>query len=354
MEKALKEYEKRKKEAEDKQKRLKEQYTSKLLKKKKEILKNLEKLEKKEISKKIDDRIKKIVERERRSYVDTLRRTLERIENIEELGRFLPELSKLHISHGKYLLLVFEKEIYAINKLLKAVSEEYSEYIRKVSEISIEPIELDSILSDIEYARRQLENEEGDLRLLKNELGEKEREFKSKIAELEKELEKIESEIRTLNSLIAKDEIEIRSKISKLQKPIKRMRTGEKTANEILKDSSYGIEHPEEFLSFLIKIRSRLEGKYKQTADWILENLESKSKEIQERKRKLRELENKRAEILREKRKFESEIEAIKKQILEQERRIKRLKDKLLELEKELDESLSKLEKLLNTSIDRP
>ncbi len=65
-------------------------------------------------------------------------------------------------------------------------------------------------------------------------------------------------------------------------------------------------------------------------------------------------LENKRYEILREKRKFESEIEAMKKHILEKERRIKRLKDRLLELEKELDESLSKLEKILNTSIDRP
>ena len=165
---------------------------------------------------------------------------------------------------------------------------------------------------------------------------------------------KIESEIKTLKSSIAKDEIEIRSKTSKLQKPIKRMRTGEKTANEILKDSSYGIEHPEEFLSFLIKIRGQLEGKYKQTADWIIENLESKSREIQERKKKLEGLEHKREEILQEKKEIENEIERIRKRILEKEARIKKLKEKLLELEKELDESLSKLEKILNTSINRP
>lgn len=352
MERALKEYEKRKKKVEEDRKKLEEKYTFKFLKKKHGILKNLEKLEKKEIPKKIDDRIKKVVEGERKSYVDTLRRTLERIENIDELGRFLPELSKFHVSHGKYLLLVFEKEVYAINKLLKEVSEEYTEYIKRTAEINIEPIEFDSILNSIETTRKQLEKEEKDLELLKTELEEKEKELKT--AKFSKELEEIESEIKNLKSSIAKEEIEIRSKISKLQKPIKRMRTGEKIADEILKDSSYGIEHPEEFLSFLIKIRGRLKEKYKQTADWIIENLESKSKEIQERKRKLEGLEHKREVILQEKKEIENEIERIKKRILEKEARIRKLKEKLLELEKELDESLSKLEKILNTSIDRP
>ena len=352
MERALKEYEKRKRKVEEDRKKLEEKYTSKFLKKKHGILKNLEKLEKKEIPKKVDDRIKKVVERERKSYVDTLRRTLERIENIDELGRFLPELSKFHISHGKYLLLVFEKEVYAINKLLKEVSEEYTEYIKRTAEIGIEPIEFDSILNSIETTRKQLEKEEKDLELLKTELEEKEKELKT--AKFSKELEEIESEIKNLKSSIAKEEIEIRSKISKLQKPIKRMRTGEKIADEILKDSSYGIEHPEEFLSFLIKIRGRLEEKYKQTADWIIENLKSKSKEIQERKKKLEGLEHKRDVILQEKKEIENEIERIKKRIIEKEARIRKLKEKLLELEKELDESLSKLEKILNTSIDRP
>ncbi|AHF81003.1 Hypothetical protein TES1_1627 [Thermococcus paralvinellae] len=348
----MKEYEKRKKKVEEERKKLEEKYTSKFLKKKREILKNLEKLERKEIPKKIDDRIKKVVEGERKSYVDTLRRTLERIESIDELGRFLPELSKFHVSHGKYLLLVFEKEVYAINKILKEISEEYTEYIKRTAEISIDSIEFDSILNSIEVTKKQLEKEERDLSALKAELKEKEKEFKT--AKFSKELEEIESEIKTLKSSIAKDEIEIRSKISKLQKPIKRMRTGEKTANEILKDSSYGIEHPEEFLSFLIKIRGQLEGKYKQTADWIIENLESKSREIQERKKKLEGLEHKREEILQEKKEIENEIERIRKRILEKEARIRKLKEKLLELEKELDESLSKLEKILNTSIDKP
>ncbi|HID41988.1 MAG TPA: hypothetical protein EYP33_07565, partial [Pyrodictium sp.] len=191
MERALKEYEKRKRKVEEDRKKLEEKYTFKFLKKKHGILKNLEKLEKKEIPKKVDDRIKKVVERERKSYVDTLRRTLERIENIDELGRFLPELSKFHISHGKYLLLVFEKEVYAINKLLKEVSEEYTEYIKRTAEIGIEPIEFDSILNSIETTRKQLEKEEKDLELLKTELEEKEKELKT--AKFSKELEEIES-----------------------------------------------------------------------------------------------------------------------------------------------------------------
>lgn len=349
MERALKEYEKRRRKVEEERKKLKEKYASRFLKRKHEILKHLEKLERKKIPE-IDDRIKKIVERERRSYVDTLRRTLERIENIDKLGRFLPELSKLHVSHGKYLLLVFEKEIYAINRLLREISEDYTEYINRMAEIDIEPVELNSILTGIETTREQLEEAEKDLEFLRAELEEKEKKLRTK--EFEKMLEEIESEIGNLKFSIARDEIEIRSKISKLHKPIKRLRTGEKIADEILKDSSYGIEHPEEFLSFLIKIRGRLEGKYRQTADWIVQNLKPKSGEIMEKRKRLKELMHRRHEILQEKREIENEIERIKTLILEKEARIKRLKKRLLELERELHESLSKLERILNTRIN--
>lgn len=350
MERALKEYEERRRKVEEERKKLKEEYTSRLLKRKHEILKHLEKLERKKIPENVDDIIEKIVERERRSYVDTLRRTLERIESIDKLGKFLPELSKLHVSHGKYLLLVFEKEIYAINRLLREISEDYTEYINRMAEIDIEPVELNSILTGIKTTREQLEEAERELEFLRAKLEEKEKELRTK--EFEKMLEETESNVKILKSSIARDEIEIRSKISKLHKPIKRLRTGEKIADEILKDSSYGIEHPEEFLSFLIKIRGRLEGKYRQTADWIVENLEPKSGEIMEKRKRLKELMHRRHEILQEKREIENEIERIKTLILEKEARIKRLRERLLELERELHESLSKLERILNTRIN--
>jgi len=351
LEQALREYERRIEKLKKERTKIEEKYLKKLDKNKKEVLKRIEVLEQREIPRDVDDRIKKIVGAEKRMYVSTLRRMLEKVGSMEDFGKLLPELSKLHVSHGKYLLILFEKDVYAINRILKRMSEEYQEYLKKISETQIPSIDIEAIENEREKISREIN-------LLIDERRDIETSIEQRKKELEKfyreaDLENIEKEIKELERELKKDEVELRSKISKLQKPIKRMRTGEEIARRIIENSYYGVEHPNEFLSFLMHIYPRLEGKYRKTAEWLLENLKDRAEEIRKVKKKLSELINEREEILSDGRDIQEEIELLKRKLGEKEEQITKLRERLEKLEMEYDESIRRLEALLGKKIER-
>lgn len=350
LEQALERYERIKKERERELEKIRKKYNKRLKKDLKEILKKLDELERKEIPKNIDERIKRILEGERKSYVSSLRTALKSIENMEDLGKRLPDLSKFHVGHGKYLIEVFDREIYTINKLLKGISEDYASYYREISEKMLEEIDVHSLLREMREVRDALERarEERDkLRRLSDEKHTK----LTKLQE-EKGLPQLEEEIKELASEIRKIEIEIRSKASKLQKPLKRMRLGG-FASEFAKDSGLAIEEPQRTLELLKNVEPKLEDKYRKPARWLLENLPEKVSEITEKRARLEELGEKKARILEESTSMEKEIWEIERLIEEKEEEIRRLKRRLEHLEKEFEEGLRKIEDVLGERIER-
>lgn len=350
MERALKEYEKKKNEIEKRRNKLKDEYSKKVSKSVGEIIKYLKKLEKKGIPENIDERIKKIAEVEKRNYVRTLCRTLTNIKGIDDLGKFLPELSKFHVGHGKYLLIVFEKDILKINKHLKSLSTVYSDYLKKLESLRLEDIPIEETLDEIGDIKKAISIEEKELERLKADEIAMNKRFEELVRE--KELDKLEEKIKELKSRLESKEIEIRSKISQLKRPIKRSRIGEKVAKEVVKDSVYATTHPEEFLEFLNRMLEMFEGKYRRTAEWLIENLNREVEEIRTEREELSKLENMRKDATEELEEFEREIKKLEERIEKKEEYIKRLKKKLSDLENELQESISRLERLLRTEIN--
>lgn len=351
LEQALKEYERKLEKLKKERTKIEEKYLKKLDKNKKEVLKRMGALERKEIPRDVDDRIRKIVGAEKRMYVSTLRRMLEKVESMEDFGKLLPELSKLHVSHGKYLLILFEKDVYAINRILKRMSEEYQEYLEKIGKTQIPAVDIEAIESERKKISREIS-------LLIDERREVMANIERRKEELERfyreaDLENIEREIKELERELKKEELELRSKISKLQKPIKRMRTGEEIARRIIENSYYGVEHPDEFLSFLMRIYPRLEGKYRKTAGWLLENLKGRAEEIRKAEKKLNDLITERDEILSDGRDIQEEIELLERKLKEKEEQIAKLRERLEKLDAEYEESIKKLEEILGKSIER-
>ncbi|WP_461863624.1 hypothetical protein [Thermococcus sp.] len=350
LEQALREYEKKAEKMKKERAKIEEKYNRKLVRDKQEILKRIDDLEGKQIPKDVDDRIKKIVGAERRMYVSTLKRMLEKVETMEDFGKLLPELSKLHVSHGKYLLVLFEKDVYGINRILKRMSEEYQEYLEKLSKTLIPEIKIDVIEREKEEIAREIEQLSKEKESIESAIEQRKEDLRKFYDEAD--LEGIEEKIKELEGELKKEELELRSKISKLQKPIKRMRTGEEVARRTVENSYYAVEHPDEFISFLIKTRSRLEGKYKKTADWLLENLKDRAEKIRKMKGELSELIAEKEEILSDGRDFEEDIKRLERNLREKEEQISKLRERLKALDREYRESIRELEKLLGKKIE--
>lgn len=351
LEQALEEYEKRRNNAKKEVEKIRKRYNKRLEKKLREVLKRIDSLERKEIPKNVDDNIRKIVTAERKSYVTSLRKALESIETMEDLGKRLPDLSKLHVGHGRYLIILFEKDVYAINRLLKELNEEYVNYYEELSKKELKDLEIRKLIEGKEETRRNLSLNERERRDLQKKVEEK----KAELEEFYREqgLEELEKSIRELSSRIRKEEIKLRSKASKLQKPVKRMRLHEGIASEFIGDSSVVLKKPEEFISLLQKIYPRLEGKHKKIAQWLIENLPEKSRAIKDNRKKLAELERKREQIIRDAEARKKEIHELERLIEEKEAEIKKLKRQLEHLEEELEKSLRKLEEILGEKIER-
>lgn len=351
LEQALDEYERRKKKAEREIEKARKKYNKHLEKKIREILKKIDSLERKDVPKNVDDKIKKIVTAEKKNYVTALRNALASIKDMDDLGKRLPDLAKLHVGHGKYLLIIFEKDVYAINRLLKELNEEYVKYYNELGRKGLPDLRLRELLREEERTRESIATAEKEKLELEKELEAK----KGELDEFYREhgLGEIEEDIKILSSSLRTAEMEVRSKVSKLQKPIKRMRLHEPIADEVVRDSSVALRKPDEFISLLQRIYPRLEGKYKKTAQWLIENLKERADALGREREKLSELERKRDEILANGEARKKEIWEIQRLIEEKEAEIRKLRRQLEHLERELDESLAKLEEILGQRIER-
>ncbi|ASJ11724.1 coiled-coil domain-containing protein [Thermococcus thioreducens] len=351
LEQALEEYERRKRKAEKEVEKIRKKYNTRLEKRIREVLKRIDALEKKEVPKKVDENIKKIVTAEKRNYVTALRNVLSSISDMDDLGKRLPDLAKLHVGHGKYLLIIFEKDVYAINRLLKELNEDYVSYYNELSKKGLPDLRLREILWEEEKTREHIQGIEREKLELEREVKAKEEELKGLYSR--QGLQELEEAIKSLSSSLRSAEMEIRSKASKLQKPIKRMRLHEPIAGELIKDSSVALRKPDEFVSLLQRIYPRLEGKYKKTAQWLIENLREKSEVIRQERERLSELEKKRDEILASGESKKKEIWELHRLIEEKEAEIRKLRRQLEHLERELKDSLAKLEEILGQKVER-
>ncbi|HHI00166.1 MAG TPA: hypothetical protein ENL40_01600 [Thermococcus litoralis] len=346
---ALQEYEKKKENIKKQRQRTKAKYTKSSKEIILKIFKNLERLEKKEIPKNVDSQLARIVKVERERYITALRNMLQKIESIEDVEKILPEISKVHVAHGRHLLLVFEREIYEINALLKALSKEYSAYLEEINK-NIEDVKIKELLKELEDLRNHIKEEE----LSKEKLMIHLEELQKQIKELEDkpEFKALRESEEKLKREISRKEINIRSKISKLQKPIKRMRLPDRIAREFSKDSACAIHHPGEFLELLSRIENKLDKKYKRTAEWAKTSLAKESQELVSMKEELAKIEKELSSIVREEEAKKREIEELKRKIREKEEKIKSFKKKIEELEEELKNSISKLERILGERIE--
>jgi len=350
MEQALREYEKKRRENEKKLEKIRKKYNKRLEKTIKEILKLLNDFARKDFPKGVDERIKKVVEGERKSYVLSLQKALESIDTMEDLGKRLPDLSKFHVGHGKYLITVFEKEVYAINRLLKELSEEYTAYYEEVANRELREVDIDGMLAEEDELKRAIEALEEEKKNLLAMVEAKKAELEK--ARQESGLGGLEEEIERLTTSIKTGETEVRSKASKLQKPIKRMRLGG-FADEFARDSSLALTRPEEFLSLLMKVSPRLDGKYKKTAVWLIENLPSRAEELSGKRKRLKELEAQREKILEETASIEKEIWELERLVEDKEEEIKKLKRRLEHLGREIEEAIKAMESVLGEEIER-
>ncbi|WP_297420948.1 hypothetical protein [Thermococcus sp.] len=351
LEQALKEYEKRKRKATKEREGVERKHNKRMEKLIKELIRRIDTLERRDIPKDVDGNIRKIVTAERRNYVTALRNALNGINDMESLGKRLPDLAKLHVGHGKYLLIIFEKDVYAINRLLKELNEEYMDYYNELAEKGLEEVNVEEIMGEIEKTREDIKRTEEELRKLKRRLSEAEialEEFYH-----ESGLEEIEREAKALRLKVKGTEMEVRSKASKLQKPVKRMRLGEEIAEELVHDSSIALREPEKFLRFVRKIEPKLDPKQRKAARWLLENLPRKVEELNYEKKKLEEIENHREDILAGSASIEDEIRRIKSLMDEKGKELKKLKNRLEHLERELEDEIKKLEKAVGTNIER-
>lgn len=350
LKEALQEYEKRKEAIMKQREGISKKYTESSKEIVSKILKNLEKLEQKDLPKKVDPQLARIIEVEKERYITALRNMVKKIENIEDVKKILPEISKFHVAHGRHLLLVFEREIYEINALLKSLSKEYSAYLEEINKVGIENVKAKELLKELEDLKSHTKEEERSKENLMTQL----KRLQEQIEELENkpEFKALKESEEKLRREISQKEIAIRSKISKLQKPIKRMRMPDATARKFLEDSAYAIHHPEEFLKLLDRIEDKLDKKYKKTVEWARTSLLRESQELALMKEKLAKIEEELSAFVNEEDSKKREIMELKRKLKEKEEKLKLLKKQIHELEEELRKSISKLEHILGEKIE--
>lgn len=311
-----------------------------------EILSRLEEFEVKKPPGKVDPHLLKIVLRERSAYVSTLRRILGTISSMDDLGRKLAEMSKLHIGYGRYLIALFEKDVYRINRLLKELGELYSEYSAEIMRKTLPKIDIRGTLREIEEVKKEISQIEEELKTLKRTLSELKRTPEGDEELLKEALqsrEALEVKVRTIK-------IEIRSKASKLQKPIKRMRIPE--AAPFLRDSSYAIENPYEFLKLVERVYPNLDGKGKKAAEWLIKNLQPKVEEIREIEGELSRVKQRVEELKSRYLDRREEARRIEERIIHLQEELRKQRNWLGSLEERLREEVEALEHVIGKSIE--
>jgi len=345
----MKEYVQKREKAQNKIEKLKKEFEKDLKKRKKELLKKLKSLENKKLPKGIDENLAKKILADRIQYVTSLKRIVETMNTPEDVEKKLPELAKLHVNHGRYLMVAFEREVYDVNRLLREINESYLKFLKAVERLSIPDSRVSLILDDIARTKAEIEENKKLLWSLQRELNELEKELILK--RKEEGIETLKVEIEELIRKRKSVELEVRSKVSKLQKPLRRMRLGG-LADEVARDSGVAIQRPKEFLELVSNMRNSFDGKAKKSAEWVLKNLDEKVAEV----RKLEEEIAKRQRILEKKkeslRTLEDNIREIEREILEVEDSIKKLERKLEHLREELEEELKLMEEILGENVE--
>jgi len=348
LEEALRKYESIRKERSSELEELKEEYWNRAEETIKEILENIDDLENRESPRNVDETLLRIALRDRSRYVTSMRRILGEISSMEELGRKLPEVTKFHVSMGRYLLVVFEKDMRTINSLMKQLGELHAEYSNEVSSKE---------LPDVDVTVRQLLDELRKIEEERKELEEKVKEEEERIRQLKgllsKERGSEDQEVSNAGEVVKKARtlrIQIRSKVSKLQKPLKRMRIPE--AKPFIENSAFAIENPDEFLSMLTRVYPKLEGKYKSVARWAIENLKNKVNELEELEKQVKAAQER-------KEKEEQEVREIRRKIQDVEREIKRIRNNVHKLTRkeesiklELEKRVKEMEDVLGEEVE--
>jgi len=349
LEEAIREYELRREEGLKKAEKLRKKYNKWLGKKKKELLKAVGKLEKAKPPKNVDERLLQIVEADRRNYVSSMRHALEGIQTVDDLGKRLPDLAKVHVDYGKHVMILFEKEVYAVNALLKELSEGYAEF-REELEKSVPPeIDVAAKLEELRRAQREFQEKRKALSRLAQELEGERKRLESLLSS--EEFARVEEKAREVSAEIRSIELELRSKVSKLQKPLKRMRLGG-IADEVARDSGVALEKPKEFLSLLLKVYPRLDGKARKSAEWLMENFEEKLSELNALREQLKKLNERREELLKEVKPVQEELLAIERELSLLADDVRKLERKLSRIEAELREEIEKLGDYLGEKVE--
>ncbi|ASJ02774.1 DNA repair protein Rad50 [Thermococcus profundus] len=347
LEEAIRKYELLRKQREKELEELKDHYLKRVTEIIREILEALDELERKEPPKDVDPHLLSIALRERNAYVSALRRILGGINSLEELERRLGEISKLHVGHGRYLIALFKKDVYRVNRLLKELSEVYTEYTLKLREISLPDLKIVGIKREMDELRGRISQTERELKALveySKGLGSEKTSEKGELEPLEEKENELQVRIRTLQT-------EIRSKASKLQKPLKRMRIPE--ASPFLEDTSYSLRYPEEFLELLKMVYPSLDGKSKKSADWLIKNLPSKIEEINTLKEQLETVRREIESAKSASRRSEELALEVRRKISELEEELKKLRSHYRSIEGELAGEIKVLERILGERVER-
>ncbi|WP_237705110.1 DNA repair protein Rad50 [Thermococcus zilligii] len=347
LEQAIRSYELLRKQREAELGRLRGEYLDRVRGIIEGILRVLDGLEKKEPPKDVDPHLLRVALRERDAYVSTLRRILGGITSMEELELKLGEISRLHVGHGRYLIVLFEKDIYRVNGLLKELGEIYGEYSMKVREKRLPDLDVARLIAEMEKVRKEISGMEqrlGELSLLKKELESGKSSESPELDGLVKEKNALEVRLRTLQT-------EARSKASKLQKPLKRMRIPE--AVPFIEDTSYVLQRPEEFMGLVRKVYPSLDKEARKAADWLLQNLPGKVQEMAEIEKQIAligsRLESARKSVVAR----EESLKATEEEIKKIEYELRKLRNRLSSVEDELERELRVLEEVFGEKIER-
>lgn len=347
LEQAIKRYESLRKQREAELERLKFKYLAQVREIIGEILQVLDELERKEPPKDVDPNLLKVALRERGAYVSALRRVLSGVDSLEELERKLGEISKLHVGHGRYLIVLFKKDVYRVNGLLKELGEVYGEYALKIREKELPDLSVSRLIAEMEKIRDEISRAEKKLdelyRLREDLEGERSPE-PPELKALIDERNALEVRLRTLQT-------EVRSKASKLQKPLKRMRIPE--AAPFIRDTSYVLQRPEEFTELVRRVYPSLDKKAKKAADWLLQNLPSKIQEMEEIEKRIglisSQVESAKESIVAR----EESLRMAEEEIRKLEYELRKLRNRLSSIEDELGREVRVLEGVLGEKIER-
>ncbi|WP_156471145.1 hypothetical protein [Thermococcus peptonophilus] len=349
MEDALRKYRLKLEESQKEALKIRNTYQKWLSKKKKELKKAVEKLEKAKPPKNVDETLLKLVEAARRAYVSAFKRALEGIRDIEDLGKRLPELAKVHVDYGKHVIILFEKEVRAINSILKEMDEAYREYLQETQKRSLPKLEIEKKIRELKTVQENLSSISSEIESLLEEITLKRKEIEQE--RQKPEVKGIEEQLENITTKKRKLEREVRSNVSKIQKTLKRLRMGG-LADQLARDSSVALERPEEVISLLQTLKPRFGGKALKSAEWLIENLESTVSEIRELDRKSQELESAKEKELSRAEHIESEISSLERRIKELKNEKKKLEKLRTRLEEEIQKEVRLLEKVLGEEIE--